>query len=198
LAAIKTRFAPLAQAHGKRLLTFNPTAGSESLGDFVRRVTDNRGADDVVVSVPAAAVMAEAAEVMTADGMLVFFAGVPNGTFAPLDLSAVYLHNAQYTGTSGSALADQATVIEKSLAHTLSPNRSVAAVGGIEAALDGIQAMMEGRYPGKVVIVPQISGLPLTAVADLKKTLPEVAEHLAPGEVWTPEAEKALIERFWR
>ena len=36
------------------------------------------------------------------------FAGVPNGTLVPLDLSKVYLHNAQYTGTSGSALADQA------------------------------------------------------------------------------------------
>ena len=34
---------------------------------------------------------------------------VPNGTFAPLDLSDVYLHNAQFTGTSGSTLDDQAT-----------------------------------------------------------------------------------------
>jgi hypothetical protein len=142
--------------------------------------------------------MAEAASVMTGDGMLVLFAGVPNGTFAPLNLSAVYLHNAQYTGTSGSTLADQESVIQKAQNNELSPNRSVAAVGGMEAALDGIQAMMAGRYPGKVVIFPQLSRLPLTAVPDLKKAFPDVAEHLGPGDVWTIEAEEALIERFWK
>ena len=63
--------------------------------------SDQQGADDVVVSVPIADVMAEAATVMNPDGMLVFFAGVPNGTLAPLNLSTVYLNNTQYTGTSG-------------------------------------------------------------------------------------------------
>lgn len=198
LAALADRFSGLAEAHHRRLLTFNPAAAQESLYEMVMRQTQGRGADDVIVSVPAAAVMAEAATVLAADGMLVFFAGVPNGTLAPLNLSAVYLHNAQYTGTSGSALADQETVIQKTLAHQLSPNRSVAAVGGLEAALDGIQAMMEGRYPGKVVIFPQLRGLSLTAVTELKQSLPEVAERLAPGEVWTAEAEQALVERFWQ
>src|SRR5207253_9438668 len=75
--------------------------------------------------------------------------------------SDVYLHNAQFTGTSGSRLNDQALVIQKTIAGALSPNRSVAAVGGIEAAHGGIRALMGGRYPGKVVIFPQISGLPL-------------------------------------
>ncbi|MCQ3979447.1 MAG: alcohol dehydrogenase, partial [Anaerolineae bacterium] len=170
----------------------------ESLREMVMRVTEGHGADDVIVSAPVAAVMAEAATTMAPDGMLVFFAGVPNGTLAPLNLSAVYLRNAQYTGTSGSALADQETVIQKTLAGQLSPNRSVAAVGGLEAALDGIRAMMEGRYPGKVVIFPQLQGLPLTGVTELKQTLPDVAERLAMGDVWTAAAEQALIERFWQ
>lgn len=198
LAALADRFSGLAEAHHKQLLTFNPAAAQESLRDMVMRVTAGRGADDVIVSVPVAAVMAEAATTMARDGMLVFFAGVPNGTMAPLNLSAVYLHNAQYTGTSGSALTDQETVIQKTLAGQLSPNRSVAAVGGLEAALDGIRAMMEGRYPGKVVIFPQLQGLPLTGVTELKQTLPDVAERLAAGEVWTAAAEQALIERFWQ
>jgi L-sorbose 1-phosphate reductase len=99
--------------------------------------------------------MADAATLMAPDGMLVLFAGVPNGTLAPLNLSAVYLHSAQFTGTSGSALDDQATVIRKTIARELSPNRSVAAIGGIEAARDGLRAMIEGRYPGKIVIFPR-------------------------------------------
>ncbi len=198
LAALLDRFGALAESRQKRLFTFNPETAGESLAEMVKRQTGGRGADDVIVSVPAAAVMAEAAAVMAADGMLVLFAGVPNGTLAPLYLGPVYLGNAQYTGTSGSALADQATVIQKTLAGRLSPNRSVAAVGGLEAALEGVQAMMEGRYPGKVVIFPQLRGLPLTGVTELSGFLPEMAERLAGGAVWTAEAEQALIERFWQ
>lgn len=54
--------------------------------------------------------------------------------------------------------------------------------------------MIEGRYLGKVVLFPQISGLPLTGLADLKTVVPDVAAYLAPGDVWTREAEASLIE----
>jgi threonine dehydrogenase-like Zn-dependent dehydrogenase len=198
LAALQQLFQPLADERGKRFMTINPTRAGESLHEQVLRETAGAGADDVIVSVPVGALMAEAAELMGPDGMLVLFAGVPNGTLAPLNLSDVYLHNAQFTGTSGSRLSDQALVIEKTIAGALSPNRSVAAVGGIEAAHDGIRAMMEGRYAGKIVIFPQLSGLPLTGVAELKERFADVAAKLGPGDVWTPAAEEALIERFWR
>jgi threonine dehydrogenase-like Zn-dependent dehydrogenase len=198
LAVVAQQFAPLVQQHGKRLITVNPQSSSESLRDLVLRETNGCGADDVIACVPSAALMADAATLLAPDGMLVLFAGVPNGTFAPLNLSDVYLHNAQFTGTSGSALADQATVIRKTIERQLSPNRSVAAIGGIEAARDGIVAMIEGRFPGKIVIFPQISGLPLTSIADMEATYPDLAAKLDPGDVWTPAAEQALIERFWR
>jgi len=198
LATLEQLFQSLAKQRGKRLLTANPTNAGVSLRELVARETGGVGADDVIVSVPAGALMAEAAELMGPDGMLVLFAGVPNGTLAPLNLSDVYLHNAQFTGTSGSRLSDQALVIQKTIVGALSPNRSVAAVGGIEAAHDGIRALMEGRYPGKVVIFPQISGLPLIGVAELRDKYPDVAAKLGPGDVWTREAEQALIERFWR
>jgi hypothetical protein len=198
LDVLRRQFAPLAEEHRKRLVLINPQQSGESLRDLVLRETGGAGADDVIVSVPSAALMADAATLMAPDGMLVLFAGVPNGTLAPLNLSDVYLHNAQFTGTSGSALDDQATVIRKTIARELSPNRSVAAIGGMEAARDGIRAMMEGRHPGKIVIFPQISGLPLMSLAELRAEYPEVAAKLGPGDVWTPAAEQALIEKFWR
>ncbi|HEU5103514.1 MAG TPA: hypothetical protein VFU22_31070, partial [Roseiflexaceae bacterium] len=198
LAVLGRQFAPLAAEHGKRLILANPQQSGEPLRELVLRETGGAGADDVIVSVPSAALMADAATLMAPDGMLVLFAGVPNGTLAPLNLSDVYLHNAQFTGTSGSALDDQATVIRKTVARELSPNRSVAAIGGMEAARDGIRAMMEGRYPGKIVIFPQISGLPLMSLAELKAEYPDIAAKLGPNDMWTAAAEQALIERFWR
>jgi threonine dehydrogenase-like Zn-dependent dehydrogenase len=198
LAALKESFIPLAQERGKRLIPFNPAEAEESLQDLVMGETDGRGADDVVVCVPVAPLMADSAQLMAPDGMLVLFAGVPNGTMAPLDMSVVYLHNAQYTGTSGSTMDDQRMVVRKTLAGELSPNRSVAAIGGIEAAQDSVRAMMEGDYPGKIVVFPQLTGVPLTGLSEMKKALPHIAERLGPGDVWTREAERALIERYWK
>ncbi|MEM8533804.1 MAG: zinc-binding dehydrogenase [Chloroflexota bacterium] len=198
LATLHHMFATLAEERGKRLVIVNPSQPGNSLREIVMHETDGSGADDVIVSVPSAALMAEAGSMMAPDGMLVLFAGVPNGTYAPLKVSDVYLHNAQFTGTSGSRLSDQQLVIQKTVAGELSPNRSVAAVGGIEAAQDGLHALMEGHYPGKIVIFPQISGLPLIGLSELKDRFPDVAAQLGPGDIWTLEAEQALIEHFWK
>jgi hypothetical protein len=129
--------------------------------------------------------------------MLVLFAGVPNGTMAPLDLSEVYLNNAQFTGTSGLTLHDQRLVMDRALDGSLSPGRSVAAIGGMNVAPQGIEAMMDGRYPGKIVIFPQIPDLPLMGLDELAEKLPEIAALLDENGFWTNEAEAALIEKFW-
>lgn len=197
LAAIDRQFGPLAKENGRELLVFNPNGADESLYDFVMRATDQLGADDVVVCVPVASLMAEAATLMKDDGMLVLFAGVPNGTMAPLNLSAVYLDNAQYTGTSGLTIADQAAVMARALDGSLSPERSVAAIGGMETAQEAMAAVMAGKYPGKIVIFPQIHNLPLLGLDELPEKLAPVGAKLGPGNVWTDEAEATLIELLW-
>lgn len=198
LKSLQDRLTPLAESNGCELLTFNPRSQDRSLRDFVMEVTGNQGADDVVVSVPIADVMAEADTLMNPDGMLVFFAGVPNGTLAPLNLSAVYLNNAQYTGTSGLTIHDQQQVVDLADQGNLSPESIVGAIGGMRAAKEGLRALVEGRYSGKVIIFPQIHDLPLMGLSELKEKLPDIAEELGPGDVWTNEAEKALIEKYWR
>ena len=146
------------------------------------------------VSVPISDVMAEADTLMRSDGMLVFFAGVPNGTMAPMNLSAVYLDNAQYTGTSGLTIHDQQQVVDLATQGQLSPGSIVGAVGGMRAAKDGLQALVDGSYSGKVLIFPQIHDLPLMGLDELKVELPDVAAKLGPGDTWNGEAEKALFD----
>ncbi|GIM66738.1 hypothetical protein Pve01_88430 [Planomonospora venezuelensis] len=194
LKSLEDRLAHLAESNDCELLTFNSQTAEESLHDFVMRITDDQGADDVVVSVPIADVMAEADTVMNADGMLVFFAGVPNGTLAPLNLSAVYLDNAQYTGTSGLTIHDQQQVVDLANRGDLSPGSIVGAVGGMRAAKDGLQALIEGSYSGKVLIFPQIHDLPLMGLDELREELPDVAAKLGPGGTWNGEVEKALFD----
>ena len=194
LKSLEDRLAHLAESNDCELFTFNSQTADQSLRDFVMGITGDQGADDVVVSVPIAAVMAEADTLMNPEGMLVFFAGVPNGTLAPLNLSAVYLNNAQYTGTSGLTIHDQQQVVDLANQGDLSPGSIVGAVGGMRAAKDGLQALVDGSYSGKVLIFPQIHDLPLMGLPQLKEKLPHVAEKLGPGDTWNDEAEKALFE----
>ncbi len=196
LAVLEASLRPLAEKAGRTLELFDPSAASETTEDFVNRLTGARGADDVVVTVPVAAVMADAAKLMNPDGMLVFFAGIANGTMGPLDMSRVYLHNAQYTGTSGSAISDQALVLDKTVNGSLSPALNLAAVGGIEAARDGVEAVMQGRFAGKVMIFPQVSGVPLLGLAELAEQFPEIGAALGERGEWTPEAEHLLLENY--
>jgi len=196
MAAARVRLEPIAAANSRELVLRVPGDG-EMLASVVAAETGGRGADDVVVTAPSAAAVTDGAGLMSPDGMLVLFAGVPVGTRASLDLSPVFLHGAQYTGTSGSRIADQQRVVDKTLAGLLSPGRALAAVGGIEAARDGLQAMIDGRFPGKIVIFPQLRGLPLTSLEDLAADDGELAASLGEGGTWTREAEAILFARYW-
>ena len=198
LAAIQERFGPLAKSNGCELFTYNPQTSDKSIHEFVMDITDGQGAEDVVVSVPIAEVMAEADTLMNKDGMLVFFAGVPNGTMAHLNLSTVYMSNAQYTGTSGLSLDDQFQVLDQASKGALSPGRSVGAIGGMQVAKEGIQAVIEGRFAGKIIIFPQFNDLPLIGLDELHETEPEIAAKLEPGNMWTTEAEEALFEKYYK
>jgi len=192
LAAARARLEPIARASGRRLVM---TTGPD-LAKLVSDETAGRGADDVIVTAPTAAAVTSAAGLMAPDGMLVLFAGLPVGTRASLDLSPVYLHGAQYTGTSGSRIADQERVVRKTKDGQLAPGRAVAAVGGMEAAPDGLRALMEGRFPGKIVIFPQLRGFPLTSLEDLAARDAEFGAALGPAGTWTREAEAVLFARY--
>jgi hypothetical protein len=86
------------------------------------------------------------------------------------------------------------TMLNEVESGQLSSNRSVAAVGSLEAVKDGLQALMDSTYPGKVVIFPHIKPFPLTSLPDLEKTLPNVFAKLKNGREWTQEAEREFLE----
>ncbi len=195
LAATRARLESVARDAGRRLALVALRRDGPSIADVVREQA-GRPADDVIITAPVSSAVLSGLEAMAPDGMLVLFAGLPVGTFVGLDLAPVFLHGAQYTGTSGSRIADQARVVEKTLLGQLSPGHSLAAIGGIEAARDGIQAMIDGTFAGKVVIFPQLRGLPLTALGEIGSIAPDVADALGEGGAWTAEAEALLLARF--
>ncbi|WP_022940423.1 alcohol dehydrogenase catalytic domain-containing protein [Psychromonas hadalis] len=194
LAEIESRFASLTAKNNCELITYNPINNSVSLPEFVHAKNNGQGADDVVVCVPNADIMAEASSFMKDDGMLVCFAGVPNGTLAPVNFSSIYLNNSQYTGTSGLTIEDQTVVMDNTVAGNIAPAICVAAIGGMKVAKEGIEAMMAARFPGKILIFPQLEDLPLLGLDELAEKLPTVAKALGEGNTWNIAAEHALFE----
>ena len=190
-------FGPLARNRGVELTVLNPRQMTpEAYQDALAQAHAGRGFDDIVVIVAAVPAIEAAMPHLADDGLLVVFGGLARGTTARLDLSPVYLGAAQITGSAGSAIRDQRSVLDKVAAGQLSTAGAVAAIGGLDAARDGMQGLMDGRFPGKMVIYPQVASFPLTPLADLKTVAPTVYARLGDGGAWTREAEAEFLRRF--
>jgi hypothetical protein len=151
------------------------------------------GFDDIIVLAPVPPVIADAATYLAPKGVMNVFAGVARGTMVELDLSDAYLKDTRVIGHSASSIDDLRLMLHQAETGRLSPNRSVAAVGSLDAAKEGLQAVQDTVYPGKIVIYPNIKDFPLTAVPDLKDKLPSVYAKLKDGREWTIEAEEEFL-----
>ncbi|MBM4464353.1 MAG: alcohol dehydrogenase [Chloroflexi bacterium] len=151
------------------------------------------GFDDIIVMAPDADAIAEAADYLAPGGIMNIFAGVARGTMARLDLSDVYLRDVRFIGHSGLTTEDMRLTLSQVESGNLSPNRLVAAIGSLNAARDGLRAVKDAVFPGKIVIYPHIKDLPLTPLPDLKHKLPTVYAKLKDGREWTREAEEELL-----
>jgi L-sorbose 1-phosphate reductase len=186
-----TSFAEEAARKGIQLVCLNPTHADEYQTGMSRFT--GQGFDDIVVLAPIPSVISEAAAHLAPRGIMNIFAGVARGTMAQFDLSDTYLNSVRVFGHSASTIADLRLMLRQIETGELSPNRSVAAIGSLGAARDGLQAVQETRYPGKVVIFPHIKEFPLTALPDLKDKLPTVHAKLKDGREWTIEAEQEFL-----
>jgi L-sorbose 1-phosphate reductase len=180
-----------AEARGVEYLCLNPTQKVQY--EAAMAAFKETGFDDIIVLAPVPPVIADAATWLAPRGVMNVFAGVGRGTMIQIDLDGAYLNQTRVIGHTASSIEDLRFMLFQAESGTLSPNRSVAAVGSLEAARDGMQAVMDTVYPGKVVIYPHIKELPLTAVPDLKDTLPTVYAKLKDGKEWTNEAEAEFL-----
>jgi hypothetical protein len=188
---LRATFDAEARAKGIRLVCLNPLDREVYASGMA--AFEGPGFDDIIVLAPVPAVVSEAGAYLAPGGVMNIFAGVARGTSAALDLGAVYLKDVRIIGHSASTIDDLRLMLHQAESGELSPNRSVAAVGSLEAARDGLQAVMDAVYPGKIVIYPQIKDFPLTAVPDLEDRLPSVYAKLKDGREWTREAEEEFL-----
>lgn len=191
LEELCSAFASQAQEKGIRFICLNPMNKAEYEAGMAEFKQD--GFDDIIVLAPVAPVIADAGTHLAKDGVMNIFAGVARGTMAGLDLSDAYLKNTRVIGHSASGMEDMLLVLEKTYSGELSPNRSVAAIGSLSAARDGLKAVKDATLAGKVVIYPNIKEMPLTTLPELKEKLPSVYALLNERGEWTNEAEAEFL-----
>jgi threonine dehydrogenase-like Zn-dependent dehydrogenase len=184
-------FANEAKIKSIEFICLNPTRQNEYRAGIAR--FKEPGFDDIIVLVPIPTVISDAVTWLAPKGIINIFAGVGRGTTAQLDLSAVYLKSIRFFGHSASTIADLRLMLHQAESGVLSPNRSVAAIGSLSAAREGLQAVKDTTFPGKIVIFPHIKEMPLTALPDLKDKLPSVYAKLKDGREWTAEAEREFL-----
>ncbi|NPV86223.1 MAG: alcohol dehydrogenase catalytic domain-containing protein [Anaerolineae bacterium] len=191
LEELCTSFGEEARAKGVEWICLNPLKKAEYERGMERFRQD--GFDDIVVMVPSPAIIADAYGWLAKRGVMNVFAGVARGTLAQIDLSDAYRKDTRVIGHSASVMSDMELVLQKTNCGELSPIRSVAAIGSLSAALEGLRAVKEARIPGKILIYPHIREFPLTVLPDLKDKLPTVFARLHAGREWTKEAEEEFL-----
>ncbi len=193
---LRRSFGPQAAARGVEFHAVNPAEiPPETFQEKLQEITGGKGFDDIVVLVPATALIAESFPHLAQKGTMNVFAGIARGVKLPLDLWNLYgPKQVRITGTSGSAISDMEEMLREAEAGRLSTDRAVAAVGGLSSVRQGYQSVAEGKFPGKVVIYPQVLDFPLTSIEDLEARDRDIANAMKDGS-WNREAERAFLSK---
>ena len=197
LQSVVDRFGGMARDRGIDLVAINPKSMTpDEFNARLNELAEGRGYTDIVSMVPVAALIEHAADFLADGGWFNIFAGVARGTMARLDVNRIIHKRTRFLGSSGSSLSDMRETLRRVESDELSTNASLAAIGGMAAAKEGLQAVKEGWYPGKTLIFPLIHDLPLTPLPDLREKYPTVYAKMKDGQFWTQEAEEELLRRL--
>lgn len=193
IECLRASIADSVRDNGIEVIYVNPVQdGQEAVDKAIQKLTGGKGFDDIVVSVLVPALIEGAVPHLAEGGLMNIFAGLPKGTIVTMDLSATYMKGNRFVGSSGSRPQDMVDTLGLTESGDLPTRNSLAAIGGIDAMAEGVRGVKGARFPGKTVIFPQIE-MPLTALTDLDKVMPNVFAKLKDGKFWTKEAEEELL-----
>jgi len=149
--------------------------------------------DYIVLMAPVPKLVVEAVKSAGKGGIINIFAGIAATVTCEIDLQRYIEKQLYFIGTSGSILEDMKTVLQKVESGSLDTNISVAAVSGLEGAVEGIRAVEKQLIPGKIIVYPACRGLGLTLLEELQTKKVSAAKGMKEG-VWSLAAEGALLE----
>ncbi|MHB9138655.1 MAG: hypothetical protein ACYC4Q_04540, partial [Victivallaceae bacterium] len=99
---------------------------------------------------------------------------------------------------SGSKTAHLRHTLELAEKGLLKPVTALAAVGGMNALKEGLDAVINAKFPGKTVIFPNCPDMPLTPVKDISKLVQGIESTISEDGFYTKTTEQKLLEAYTR
>lgn len=144
-------FAAQARDAGVNLVLTTPDMLEETIEDQ----TGGRGVDDCVVALGVRAVQEKSFDYLAPGGVTNLFGGLKaDDSMIEVDARRIHYDSISVAGSSGSDPSDIAQVLTMLGEGKIQPGKYVAAVGGLNAARDLVEAVREQRLEGKGVIYP--------------------------------------------
>jgi len=194
---------PVAQAKAEGIdLKFVNTKEMADPVAGLRALTNGEGFDDVFVFAPVAPVVEQGDAILGKDGCLNFFAGPTDPGFA----AKVNFYNVHYgathtVGTTGGNTDDMKESLRLAEQGKLRPEVMITHVGGLDSTAQAVLTLPD-KPAGKKLVYTHIR-MPMTALDDfasLGKTdarFADLAQLCARHNgLWSPEAEKYLLEKW--
>lgn len=151
--------------------------------------------DYTILMIPAPEMVCEVIMSSAVKGIINIFAGITANVCAEIDLNSYIKKQLYFIGTSGSTIDDMKAVLKRVESGKLDTNASVAAICGLDGAIDGIRAVENRSVAGKIIVYPACRGLGLITLEDLDKKMPDVFAMLNNG-LWTEQAEQKLLDKY--
>ena len=183
---------------GIEFVTLNPSRMSPE--KFEKAVADfaPEGFDDIIMLVPVIPVLNGSAKFLKDDGLMNIFAGIPAGKEGELNVNGIASRGMRFIGSSGSRTAHLRHTLELAEKGLLKPVTALAAVGGMNALKEGLDAVINAKFPGKTVIFPNCPDMPLTPVKDISKLVQDIEATISDDGFYTKATEQKLLEAYTR
>jgi threonine dehydrogenase-like Zn-dependent dehydrogenase len=153
LAWVRDQLGDLATSRHTRLHT---VVSREAL-DLIRKVSQGRGADDIIVAVGVRAVQIETQQWLARGGVLNLFGGLKRGEHViDLDTLRVHYDEIRLCGSSGGAPSDVAEAVRMVSAGELDPGRHLDMVGSLDQFPKALDLVKNTSVEGKIVLYPGI------------------------------------------
>jgi len=150
---VRTHLAPRAQELGIALHTVNPRAAD--LKKLVDELTDNRGADDVIVAVGSATAMQTGLSLVGRGAVLDLFGGLKKGEeVVGFDTGIIHYQGINVTGSSGGYPWDIARALELMAAHEIDAGIHITRIGDLEHSPEFLRMIITQEIDGKAVVYP--------------------------------------------
>jgi len=138
---------------------------------LLQKVSNGKGADDIIVAVGDRNIQAESQQWLAKGGMLNLFGGLKKGEhIIELDTLRIHYDEIRLCGSSGGSPADVTEALRMVANHEIDPGAHLAMVGSLDQFKKALELVKNRTVEGKIVLYPQIQKTDLMHIKGWNQT----------------------------